>query len=282
MEVRRLLLAIAAMTRTSLTTAHLPRLGAIAMCLLAGTGCVAEETTTAESAALTGVTPALEYLASLPAEAGGETALARLFAQGTADHVPVGDGVGYPVLFNTVPELNWLASQLWGGKTFRITKEGAHPNGDPFVALDNKIIKTPAGALIDLFDAEVTRSPVGALALGVNDRGEVVAPPGGLLPTVHLSFLDEVREVDPERCPNVYLGRAHVRQCTSLACGELPSLLVDTPTALTFRTQYEWKFWTYFLLDFGRPDGEVCDLAPVIAQVESELAIDLPAAPAAQ
>src|SRR5687767_9068816 len=204
MEVRRLLLAIAAMTRTSLTTAHLPRLGAIAMCLLAGTGCVAEETTNAESAALAGVTPALEYLAALPAEPGGETALARLFAQGTADHVPVGDGVGYPVLFNSVPELNWLASQLWGGKTFRITKDGAHPNGDPFVALDNKIIKTPAGALIDLFDAEVTRSPVAELALGVNDRGEVVAPPSGLLPTVHLSFLDEGAEIDDR--PSVILN----------------------------------------------------------------------------
>jgi len=308
------------MTRTSVTTGHNPRIATtLAACLLAAGGCVADDTlqTSADTEALTGsdvgppVIPALQYLAELPAEPHGETALARLFAQGTADHVPVGDGTGYPVLFNTVPELNWFASQLWGGKTFRIVAEGTHPNGDPIVALDNKIIKTPAGALFDLFDAYVTRGTIADLALGVNDRGEVVAPPRGTLPTAAVSFLDEsvviddrpavilnyfedrslpiirrildeIREVDPQGCPGVYLGRAHVRRCTSFACGELPTAIVDFPTKLTFDTRYEWSFWTYFLLNFGQPEGSTCDLAPVIARVEQELGIDLPAAPPAQ
>src|SRR5262245_41455052 len=85
------------------------------------------------------VIPAMKWLATLPAKKNGEKALAKLFAQGTATYVPVGSGTGYPVLFSTATDLNWLAAQLWGGKTFRVVSGQTHPNGDPIVVLDNKI-----------------------------------------------------------------------------------------------------------------------------------------------
>ena len=302
-----LVLAIAAMTRTSSTTLHL--VATLAACSLAG--CVDDGSTataTDELGQPQPTDPVLKYLASLPAEAGGESALAHLFAQGTADHVPVGDGIGYPVLFNSVPELSWLASQLWGGKTFRVVEAGTHPNGDPIVALDNKIIQTPGGALLNLFDAYVTRSTIAELTIGTNSRGETVPSPRGALAPVAISFLDEpaviddkpsvvlnyfedrtlpiirrildeVREIDPVNCPGVYLGRAHVRRCTSLWCGEVPTALVDTPSHATFDTRYAWSFWTYFLLDFDGEGAASCDLAPAIAGAEAALEIDLPTTP---
>jgi hypothetical protein len=295
------------MTRTNSTTLHLVAM--LAACSLAG--CVDDdptETATDELGQPQPSDPVLKYLASLPAAAGGESALAHLFAEGTADHVPVGDGVGYPVLFNSVPELNWLASQLWGGKTFRVVEPGTHPNGDPIVALDNKIIQTPAGAVLNLFDAYVTRSTIADLAIGTNSRGEAVPSPRGALAPVAISFLDEpaviddrpsvilnyfeddslpiirrildeVREIDPASCPGVYLGRAHVRRCTSFACGEAWTPLVDAPAHATFDTRYAWSFWTYFLLDFDGDGAASCDLAPAIARAEAALEIDLPPTP---
>ena len=260
------------------------------------------------------VIPAMEWLAGLPREEQGERALAEMFAQGTATHVPVGVGTGFPALFNSVTELNGLAAGLWGGKTFRVVSDETHPNGDPIVRLDNKIVKLGDGALIDLFDAYVTRSTIPDLDIGTNGRGEKVFPPSGALDTVHLSFLDEpviiddkpsivlnyfedrslpvirrildeIREVDAENCPGLYLGRAHVRRCTSLYCGELPSPLVDFPEKVTLESRYEWAFWTYFILNFGQPTGQ-CDLAPLASSIEDTLTsyglpANLPAPPAA-
>jgi hypothetical protein len=295
-------------------------LGALVTGLALSAGCVAEDTndSTAEVASVPGevtaaqppVVPAMQYLSRLPAEDRGEEALGALFASGVADHVPVGPSTGYPVLFSTLPDFNWLASQLWGGKTFRVVSSETHPNGDPIVKLDNKIIKTPAGGVLNLFDAYVTRSTVGALAIGTNGRSETVAPPAGLLAPAAVSFLqqsvriddkpsillnyfedrtlpiirrilDEIREIDPVNCPGVYLGRAHVRRCTSLNCGEAPTAIVDFPTHLTFQTDYAWSFWTYFLLNFS-DESSVCDLSAAIAAAEQELGADLPAPPPAQ
>jgi hypothetical protein len=271
--------------------------------------------TAAVTASAPPVTPAMTYLAHLPADDHGEAVLAKLFANGSASYVPVGDGTGYPVLFHSIPELNWLASQLWGGKTFKVVSSEHHANGDPIVRLDNKIIETPAGALLNLFDAYVTRGPVGELSLGVNGRGETVAPPVGTLAPVPISFLkdavqidgkpsvilnyfddkslpiirrilDEIREVDGVGCKGLYLGRAHARRCVSWNCGETPTVLVDFPEHASFDTRYEWGFWTYFLLNFGQPDGK-CDLTAAVRTAQLQLAAEgvstnLPALPAAQ
>jgi hypothetical protein len=321
LETANLLVRQSAMSRASLKNRHRAHvLGALATGLALSAGCVAEDTndSAAEVASVTGdvaatqppVVPAMLYLAGLPAEDRGEEALGALFAAGSADHVPVGPSTGYPVLFSTLPDLNWLASQLWGGKTFRVVSTETHPNGDPIVRLDNKIIKTPQGGILDLFDAYVTRGSVPALAIGTNSRNETVAPPAGLLAPAAVSFLqqsvriddkpsivlnyfedrslpiirrilDEIREVDPIDCPGVYLGRAHVRRCASLACGELPTAIVDFPSHLTFQTDYAWSFWTYFLLNFG-DESSTCDLSAAIARAEQELGTDLPTPPSAQ
>jgi hypothetical protein len=257
----------------------------------------------------------MKYLAALPASDNGEKALAKLFAQGTATYVPTGDGTGFPVLFDKWTDLNWLASQLWGGKTFRVVSSATHPNGDPIVQLDNKIIKTPEGALFNLFNAYVTRGPVGELTIGVNDRGQTVPAPSGTLAPARVSFLkdpvvidnnqsvilnyfedkslpiirrilDEIREVDGVNCKGLYLGRAHVRRCTGLAgCGEVPTALVDLPEHPVFNTDYTWSFWTYFLLNFGQPNNQ-CDIGPAIESVKAQLrteglSADLPLAPTA-
>jgi hypothetical protein len=254
--------------------------------------------------------PAIRYLAGLPAENHGERVLAELFHAGTVDEIPVGTSNGYPVLFHSLPELNWLASQLWGGKQFR--QVGTTPEGEPIVRLDNQVVRTDTGALFSLFDAYVTKSPVGKVFVGQNDRKETVPAPTGTLPPVQVSFLhdsvkiddkpsivlnyfedeslpiirrifDEIREVDAEACPGVYLGRAHVRRCTSLSCAEIPDVLVDTPEEMTFRTRYEWAFWTYFLLDFT--PGQRCDLAPALERATQQLtaeglSVSLPPPPA--
>jgi hypothetical protein len=289
--------------------------GALAACVFAGAGCMADptledsEAIASESAAVTSpeavppVTAEMQYLAHLPADKFGEEALAKLFANGTATYVPTGNGTGYPVLFHSVPELNWLAGQLWGGKTFRVISAETHPNGDPIVALDNKIIKTPTGGLLNLFDAYVTRTTIADLDIGTNDKGQKVLPPKGTLPLVPVSFLhnpvviddkpsvvlnyfgdktlpvirrilDEVREVDGANCKGLYLGRAHARRCVSWNCGELPSLIVDFPEQATFDTRYEWGFWTYFLLNFGQPEGQTCDISKAIATAEAQLKAD--------
>jgi len=280
-------------------------------CLMANAACTdgasleASDEVSSETQLLTGsgappVIPAMKYLAHLPAEPYGEQALAKLFARGTVDHVPTGDGTGYPVLFHSVPELNWLASQLWGGKTLKVVSPETHPNGDPIVVLDNKIIKTPAGAVFNLFDAYVTRSVVGDLDIGTNDKGQKVLPPVGELPLVPVSFLhepivvdgkpsvilnyfddsslpvirrilDEIREVDAVNCPGLYLGRAHARRCVSLSCGEFPSAILDFPEHPTFETKYQWGFWTYFLLNFGQPAGTTCDISKAVATAEQDL-----------
>ena len=290
--------------------------GLLVASALAAGGCAVDsdnlETDTATAAVTTQAPPVtshMTYLAGLPAAAGGESALAALFAGGTADYVPVGSGTGYPVLFHSVPELDWLASQLWGGKTFRAEPGQFHPNGDPVVRLDNKIIKTPAGAVLNLFDAYVTRSAIKDVAIGVNGKGETVAPPSGVLAPIPVSFLqdavviddkpsvvldyfddkslpvirrilDEIREVDGANCPGLWIGRAHARRCTSLFCGEVPSVLVDAPSKPTFASNYEWGFWTYFLLNFGGHDGQ-CDLGPAIARVQQQLGVALPPPPPA-
>jgi hypothetical protein len=261
------------------------------------------------------VIPAQQYLAHLPADAYGELALAKLFAAGTATYVPVGDGTGYPVLFHSLPELNWLASQLWGGKTFRIVSGATQPNGDPIVRLDNKIIKTPEGSLLNLFDAYVTRNTVAEENVGINAKGEHVPAPTGALAPVKVSFLkeaveidgkpsvllnyfddktlpiirrilDEIREVDGVNCKGLFLGRAHVRRCTSLNCGEAPSAIVDSIESLTLDTRWQWNFWTYFLLNFGQGNGGTCDLGPAIKAAQAQLQSEgydaqLPAPPAA-
>jgi hypothetical protein len=255
----------------------------------------------------------MKYLARMPAEQDGERALATMFATGTADHLPVGQAKGYPVLFNSVPELNWLASQLWGGKTFRVVSQDSA--GQPVVRLDNMILRTESGGLLDLFDAYVTLGKVGDVVIGDNDRREHVLPPKGTLKPVDVSFLDgaapiddrpsvilnyfedeslpvirrvldEIREIDSQTCPGFYLGRAHVRRCVSLGCGEFPTAIVDRVEQPVLGTRYDWKFWTYFLLNFG-PNDRTCDLGPVLertAQTLSEggLPAELPAPPVVQ
>jgi hypothetical protein len=269
----------------------------LSLCLLSSSAAlaVAQDRNSARSAQK----PAIRYLAALPAESHGERVLSELFHAGTADEIPIGISNGYPVLFHSLPELNWLASQLWGGKHFR--KIGESPEGEPIVRLDNQIIRTDTGSVFSLFDAYVTKSPVGKVFVGQNDRKETVPAPAGTLAPVQVSFLhdsvaiddkpsivlnyfedeslpiirrifDEIREVDAEACPGVYLGRAHVRRCTSLSCAEIPDVLVDTPEEMTFRTRYEWAFWTYFLLDFT--PGSSCDLAPALERARQQLAAD--------
>jgi hypothetical protein len=259
------------------------------------------------------VIPAMEWLANLPADKNGERALAEFFARGTATYVPTGNGTGYPVLFHSVPELDWLGAQLWGGKTLHVIPGASYPNGDPVVRLDNKIIKTPDGAVFNLFDALVTRSTVSALDVGTNSRGEKVLPPSGTLAPVPVSFLkdsvaidgnpsvllnyfddqslpvirrilDEIREIDGANCKGLFLGRAHARRCVSLSCGEAASPIVDFPKTLSLETQYEWGFWTYFILNFGQ---QSCDLGPALDGIKKQLVADgldvseLPAAPPA-
>ena len=289
-----------------------PLLGVLAAATVVGsTGQSPALADAGPSAAVPPITPLMRWLGDLPASPGGEDTLAALFARGTATYVPIGVGTGYPVLFHQNTELDALASQLWGGKTFRVYAPGTHPNGDPFVHLDNKILKTEDGAVFDVFDAEVTRSALGDLAIGRNARGERVAPPRGVLSPIFLSFLkepvviddqpsvvlnyfgdttlpvirrilDEIREVDGARCKGLFLGRAHARRCTSFDCGEAPSL-IDSPEHPTFETRFEWTFWTYFLLSFQAPDG-ACDLAPAVRGAVDQLraagvATELPALP---
>jgi hypothetical protein len=239
----------------------------------------------------------LRWLSRLPAADHGQQGLAVLFANGTAEQIPLGRGNGYPVLSNTVPELSWFGSQLWGGKTFKVVAKDA--NGQPVVRLDNMIIRTETGGLVNLFDAYVTRGVVGQTWIGVNSRGEEVKPPTGTLAPVAVSLLsegatiddkpsiilnyfedktlpiirrilDEIREIDASTCPGLYLGRAHARGCTSMSCGEVPDLLVDKPASFSLATQYKWGFWTYFLLDFGG-DKASCDIASAIAHAEQQL-----------
>ena len=247
------------------------------------------------------VTPVMTYLSQLPADPYGELALGKLFAAGTATYVPVGNGTGFPVLFHSVPELDALASQLWGGKTFRVTPGQTQPNGDPVVTLDNKIVKLPDGSgLFNLFDAYVTRNVVAAEKVGTNGKGEVVPVPTGALlpaavsflkqpvvidnqPSIWLNYfgdttlpiirriLDEIREIDGVHCPGLFLGRAHVRRCTSLDCGEVPSPLVDTIESLTVDTRYQWNFWTYFILNFGQPSGTSCDISAAVQAAQTQL-----------
>ncbi len=248
------------------------------------------------------VTPAMYYLAELPTEAYGERALARLFAGGSATYVPVGPAAGYPVVVEVLPELDWMMSQLWGGKTFRVVSSETHPNGDPIVRLDNMILRTESGGLLDLFDAYVTRGILDEQIVGTNGRGELVPPPIGSVETFYLSFFeepvevdgepsvlldyfedatpgltlirriyDEIREIDVDACRGLFLGRAFIRSCRSLGCGEALSTIADFPEApLAYQTRYEWTFWTYFLLNFGQPGGQ-CDLGPALERVEAEL-----------
>ena len=298
-----------------------PIFAAIIACTVAGGGLATEKTAAAAptapaAASLPPVTPAMHYLANLPAAKYGELALGKLFAAGTATYVPVGDGTGFPVLFHSVPELNSLAGQLWGGKTFRVTSGATQPNGDPIVRLDNKIIKTPEGGLFNLFDAYVTRNVVSDESVGKNSKGEIVPPPVGALAPAKVSFLkepvvidgkpsiwlnyfedktlpiirrilDEIREVDAVNCPGLFLGRAHVRRCTSFNCGEVPSIIVDSIESITGETRYQWNFWTYFILNFGQPAGSSCDIAAAVAKAEAQLQAEgydaqLPATPVAQ
>jgi hypothetical protein len=299
-----------------------PIFAAVIACTLAGGGLATEQiaaaspTLPAAAGSLPPVTPAMTYLAHLPADKYGELALGKLFGAGSATYVPVGDGTGFPVLFHSVPELNALAGQLWGGKTFRVTSGSTHPNGDPIVRLDNKIIKTPEGGLFNLFDAYVTRSLVSDVLVGKNGKGEIVPPPLGALAPAKVSFLkesviidgkpsiwlnyfedktlpiirrilDEIREVDAVNCPGLFLGRAHVRRCTTFNCGEVPSIIVDSIESFSVDTRYQWNFWTYFILNFGRPASATCDLAAAVAKAEAQLQsegydVALPATPAAQ
>lgn len=256
----------------------------------------------------------MHYLAQLPADPYGELALGKLFANGTATYVPVGDGTGYPVLFHSIPELDALGAQLWGGKTFRVVGSGTQPNGDPIVELDNMILKTPDGGLFNLFNAYVTRSPIAGVTVGTNGKHEAVPAPTGALAPAKVSFLkesvviddkpsvwlnyfgdqtlpiirrilDEIREVDGVHCPGLFLGRAHVRRCTSLSCGEVPALIVDDIESATFGTSYQWNFWTYFILNFGQPAGQTCDIAAAVDTAQSQLRalgydVTLPTVPA--
>ena len=272
---------------------------ALAACVVAGSAgsAAAQDATTP----LPPVTPVMTYLSQLPADRYGELALGKLFAAGTATYVPVGNGTGFPVLFHSVPELDALASQLWGGKTFRVTPGQTQPNGDPVVTLDNKIVKLPDGSgLFNLFDAYVTRNLVTAEKVGTNGKGETVPVPTGALAPAAVSFLkepvliddqpsiwlnyfgdttlpiirrilDEIREVDGVHCPGLFLGRAHVRRCTSLDCGEVPSPIVDTIESLTVDTRYQWNFWTYFILNFGQPAGTSCDISAAVQSAVTQL-----------
>src|SRR5262249_37729426 len=83
-------------------------------------------------------------------------------------------------------------------------------------------------------------------------------------------ILDEIREIDGANCKGLFLGRAHVRRCTSFACGEAPSPIVDFPEDPVFETRYQWNFWTYFILNFGQPNNQ-CDLSSAIGHVEQQL-----------
>jgi hypothetical protein len=252
----------------------------------------------------------MTWLSKLPDSAGGEKALGKLFADGTATYVPTGQASGFPVVFSKATDLDWLLAGLWGGKTFHVVSDTPYPNGDPVVQLDNKIVMTPTGPLLNTFNAWVTRGPVPELMVGINSRGEKVQPPSGTLPQFRLSLLtepvvvdnkpsvilnyfidkslpvirrvlDEMREVDHENCKGMFLGRAHLRSCTSLGCGEVPDAIADSVQVATFKTRETWSFWTYFLLNFGQPEGTTCDLAPAIHRVEQELGISLPEPPAA-
>lgn len=187
-----------------------------------------------------------------------------------------------------------------------------HDNGDPVVTLTNKVLTVPENfrrffgldpedpSLLDVFDAEVTLNPLlacdqvadGERCLEIGDlKGEPLDPPSGTVepyflslfrdgiaiddkPSVTLNYyaddglfpsndwfdldftigriLDEVREVDEENCPGLWLGRAHIRH---------PIF------------QRQWRFWTYFTLDFGRAEGQTCDLGPLA----DELGIEPPA-----
>jgi len=256
----------------------------------------------------------MKWLSSLPGEANGERVLGKLFANGTTTYVPTGSGTGYPVLFDKFTDLDWLASQLWGGKTLRVVSAETHPNGDPMVRLDNKIIKTPTGELLNLFQAWVTRSTIADLVIGVNSRGQKVPSPTGWLSPIPISFLhdpvlidgnqsivlnyfedttipvirrilDEIREIDVAGCKGLFLGRAHARRCTSFACGEVPTVLLDFPELPLIQTRYQWGFWTYFLLNFGQADN-TCDLSAALGKAQDALRaegveIDLSSAPPA-
>ena len=298
--------------RALIAIPHQSIFGVLLACVIAGSAAPAAAQQV--DAPLPPVTPVMTYLSQLPADKYGELALGKLFAAGTATYVPVGNGTGFPVLFHSVPELDALASQLWGGKTFRVTPGQTQPNGDPVVTLDNKIVKLPDGSgLFNLFDAYVTRNVVAAERVGTNGKGEVVPVPTGALAPAAVSFLkepviidnqpsiwlnyfgdttlpiirrilDEIREIDGVHCPGLFLGRAHVRRCTSLSCGEVPSPIVDTIESLTVDTRYQWNFWTYFILNFGQPSGTSCDISAAVQSAVTQLAAEgydavLPAPP---
>ena len=193
-------------------------------------------------------TPGLRFLRSR-----NERELAALFADGTADHVPIGRNDGLPLLLG----LDWLApkiSRVYVGSIWEPMGElGA--DGDPEIRLRDAWLRTRDGHLVTKFEAEVSRGVLDAIEGGptgrsrshplipiYRDRLELDGRPSLFVdyqrdPTPVINrILDEIREVDAERCPGLFLGRAHY-----------------------LRPGGEWVYLYWFALDFGS-GGEVCEL----------------------
>jgi hypothetical protein len=198
--------------------------------------------------------PGLRFL-----RARSERELGRLFAAGRADSIPTGRNTGTPLLLG----LDWLApalSQIYVGSIWEpsLDPSGApivRPNGDPAITLRDAWLRSADGHLVTLFKANVTRGSRANVVITANRRPPTTpSRPHPLLPIyrerltldgkpslfvdysadpapVINRILDEIREVDPETCPGLYLGRAHY-----------------------FRPGGEWVYLYWFALDFGPRD----------------------------
>lgn len=136
--------------------------------------------------------------------------LYALFRDGKGDgQIPLGHGVGYPILMADAPTLNSLANKIWGGKEFK--KETA-ASGAEVVTLKNFIgpltvirAKVVAGKISDarptLADSLVDDKPSIVLNYGDAELG-TVAP--------FNKIVDEIRLVNP--ATKLYLGRAFMAE----------------------------------------------------------------------
>ncbi len=156
--------------------------------------------------------------------------LDALFLSGEAKHIPLGQGVGFPLLDDSSQALNSFATLFWRGKNI-------FPDSrDPKRAwLNNRVLG------LGLVKANVykgdTRKVLGlegqskgpsALRLydiqtvGFDGRPSVILDYGTSDVPMARGIRDEIRQVWPKKYSNLYLGRAWI----------------------------EGKFWVYFALKF--------------------------------
>lgn len=238
-------------------------LSLISLILMAFTGCTMalEDELFIESPSHDGIGQPL-FAGDLPTEplallsSRSEVELAELFAQGTATTIPEGENDGVPLLPGWVSLVPVLAKVYEGS----IWEHGVNAEGETEVRLRDKFLRTSDGHLLTLFEGEVSLGRIADVEVG-----GAIRPPSGTSwphpfapatrpivtddrPSLFVNYhedptpivnriLDEIREVDADGCPGLFLGRAHYRMWWG-----------------------RWVYLYWFALDFGREEGQVCDL----------------------